>query len=177
MQIGSALNLPTYRIFLSSGDDAADLRDRVDDLVIEAVNSQLIQAGISLRLEVDRWERTAAASNDSGESTNDQFVKRALDSNLTLALLLRKVGQGTKEEIEATLEAEQSVSALWFVPRKSKPRSDVAKFLEPKRKYLYYDKTGKPDEDASWHGIVRVLFQLVLLGLKQHEKDLYVEQR
>lgn len=177
MQIGSATNQPTYRIFLSSGDDAVELRDRVDGLVIEAVNSQLIQAGVNLRLEVDRWERTAASSNDSGESTNDQFVKRALDSNLTLALLLRKVGQGTKEEIEATLEAEQTVSALWFVPLKSKPRSEVARFLEPKRKHLYYDKTGRPDEDASWHGIVRVLFRLVLLGLQQDQKGLYVEQR
>ncbi len=177
MKIGSATNQSTYRIFLSSGDDAAALRDRVDDLVIEAVNSQLLQAGISLRLEVDRWERTAAASNNSGESTNDQFVKRALDSNLTLALFLKRVGQGTKEEIEATLEAEKSVSALWFVPRKSKPRSQVARFLEPKRKHLYYDKTGRPDEDASWHGIVRVLFQLVLTGLKQGEAGLYFEHR
>lgn len=177
MQIGSAINQPTYRIFLSSGDDAADLRDRVDDLVIEAVNSQLIQVGIGLRLEVDRWERTAAASNESGESTNDQFVRRALESNLTLALLLGKVGEGTREEIEATLDAGKTVSALWFVPRKSNPRSEVAKFLAPKRKYLYYDKTGRPGEDASWHGIVRVLFQLVLIGLKQNEGGLYVEQR
>jgi hypothetical protein len=96
---------------------------------------------------------------------------------LTLALLLRKVGKGTKEEIEATLEAEKSVSALWFVPRRSSPRSEVAKFLEPQRDYLYYDKTGRPEEDESWHGIVRVLFQLVLLGLKQAPEGLYVEQR
>lgn len=154
MQIGSAINQPTFRIFLSSGDDAADLRDRVDGLVIEAVNSQLMHANINLRLEVDRWERTAAASNNPNESTNDQFVKRALDSNLTLALLLKKVGKGTEEEIEATLEAEKSVSALWFVPRKSRPRSEVAKFLEPQREHLYYDKTGKPEENESWHGIV-----------------------
>lgn len=177
MKIGSAINQSTYRIFLSSGDDAANLRDRVDGLVVEVVNSQLMHAGINMRLEVDRWERTAAATNNPHESTNDQFVKRALDSNLTLALLLRKVGPGTKEEIEATLEAEQSVSALWFVARKSSPRSEVAQFLGPHRDHLYYDKTGRPDDDESWHGIVRVLFQLVLIGLKQSPEGLYVEQR
>lgn len=177
MQIGPPTNQPTYRIFLSSGDDAADLRDRIDALIVEAVNSQLLQANINLRLEVDRWERTAAATNNPGESTNDQFVKRALESQLTLALLLRKVGEGTREEIEATLEAEQPVSALWFVPRKSKPKSEVAKFLEPQRDLLYFDKTGRPTEDASWHGIVRILLQLVLHGLKQVPEGLYVEQR
>jgi hypothetical protein len=177
MQVGTPINQLTYRIFLSSGDDAIDLRDRIDDLIRDAVNSQLMQAGIDLRLEVDRWERTAAATNNSGESTNDQFVKRAIESNLTLALLRRKVGQGTREEIEAALAADNRVSALWFVPRRSSPKSPVAEFLAPHRDRLYYDKTGKPDDDESWHGIVRVIFRLVLEGLKERPKGLYVEQR
>lgn len=176
MQVGPAISLPIYRVFLSSGDDARDLRDRVDRLVTEAVNSQLMHVGINLRLEVDRWERTAATNNPN-ESTNDQFVKRALNSNLTLALFRRKVGQGTREEIEATLAADKSVSVLWFVPRKSKPKSEVATFLEPLADRLYYDKTGRPDEDESWHGIIKVLFRLTLEGLKQHPKGLYFEER
>ena len=174
---GPAPTRPTYRIFLSSGDDATALRQRIDDLIIEAVNSQLLQANVNLRLEVDRWERTAAATNNPGESTNEQFVKRAVESQLTLALLRSRIGQGTREEIEAALEAEQPVSVLWFVPRKSRPRSQVAAFLESKQEHLYFDKTGRPDEEASWHGIVRVLLRLVLDGLQQTPEGFYVERR
>lgn len=177
VQLGPPIRPPTYRVFLSSGDDASVLRNRVDALVTEAINSQLREAGVNLRLEVDRWERTAAASNNPHESTNDQFVRRALESNLTLALLISKMGEGTREEIEATLDAEQTVSVLWFVPRDSNPNSQVADFLKPNRGRLYYDKTGRPEDDASWHGIVRVLFQVVLAGLNDTEEGLYVEQR
>lgn len=177
MHIGPPTPQQTFRIFLSSGDDAADLRDRVDGLVTEVINSQLMQAGIDLRVEVDRWERTAAQRTNAGESTNDQFVKRALNSHLTLALLLRRLGDGTRDELEATLDADKEVSALWFVSRRSKPRSEVSQFLTPKRERLTWDKTGKPESDESWHGIVRVLFCLVLEGLKQGPEGLHVEER
>lgn len=177
VKIGPPTSQATYRIFLSSGDDAADLRDRVDDLVVAAINSQLLEAQIDLRVEVDRWERTAAKLNEPGETTNDQFVRRALDSDLTLALLLRRLGDGTRGELEAALEADKEVSALWFVPRRSNPRSEVARFLDPKKERLTWDKTGKPESDESWHGIVRVLLRLVLEGLKHGPKGLHVEQR
>jgi hypothetical protein len=177
MQLGAPTSQATYRIFLSSGEDATDLRDRIDDLVVKAINSQLLEADIDLRIEVDRWERTAAKSNEPGESTNAQFVRRALKSDLTLALLIRKVGDGTREEIEAALEADKEVSALWFVARSSKPSSDVAKFLTPNRERLTWDKTGNPKSEESWHGIVRVLFRLVLEGLKHEPKGLHVERR
>jgi hypothetical protein len=177
MQLGPPTSQATYRIFLSSGDDAVDLRDRIDDLVREALNSQLIEAEIDLRVEVDRWERTAAKANEPGESTNEQFVRRALRSDLTLALLIAKMGKGTREEIEATLAADKEVSALWFVSRRSSPRSEVARFLGPRRERLTWDKTGRPESEESWQGIVRVLFGLVLEGLKHEPRGLHRERR
>jgi hypothetical protein len=177
MQLGPPTSQATYRIFLSSGDDALALRDRIDRLVLEVINSQLIEAGIDVRVEVYRWERTAAEANEPGESTNQRFVRQALASDLTLALLIRKLGAGTREEIEATLDADQEVSALWFVSPTSKPNSEVAKFLGQKRERLIWSKTGKPDSDESWHGIVRVLFRLVLEGLKHEPEGVYVERR
>lgn len=179
MQIGPPTPQPTYRIFLSSGDDALVLRNRVDDLVRESINSQLIEAEVDLRVEIDRWERSSPTTNYPGESTNDQFVKRALNSDLTLALLLKKLGKGTQEEIEATLGAQKEVRALWFVPPQSNPSSEVARFLAPKREHLFWSKTGAPDSDESWQGIVRVLLKLVLEGLdpKSKIKEDYVEQR
>ncbi len=177
MQLAAAPPRPTYRIFLSSGDDAAGLRERVKGLVEEAVNSQLMQLGMDLRLELDIWERTAPETNEPGESTNQRFVKRALDSNLTLALLLAKLGPGTREEIEATLEAGQELKVLWFVPRRSRPQSEVASFLEPLSGRLYYDQTGNPDDDESWHGIVRTLLRIVLLELSRGPQELHHEQR
>jgi hypothetical protein len=177
VQLATATPVPTLRIFISSGDDAAALRERVAGLIEKAVNSQLTQLGIDLQLKVDRWEDTAADTNDAGETTNERFVKRALTSDLTLALLVQKLGPGTREEIEATLEAGKELKVLWFVPKRSRPRSQVARFLEPLGERIYYDKTGLPEDDESWHGIVRVLLQIVLGELRPGGEELLHEQR
>jgi hypothetical protein len=177
VQLAAATPVPTLRIFISSGDDAAELRERVAGLIEKAVNSQLRDLDIDLQLKVDRWEDTAADTNDTGERTNERFVKRALKRDLTLALLLRQLGPGTREEIEATLNAGKELKVLWFVPKRSKPKSQVSKFLEPLGERIYYDKTGKPEDDESWHGIVRVLLQIVLGELRRGGEELHHEQR
>jgi hypothetical protein len=86
VQLAAATPVPTLRIFISSGDDAADLRERVAGLIEKAVNSQLRQLDIDLQLQVDRWEDTAPDTNEAGERTNERFVKRALDCDLLDAL-------------------------------------------------------------------------------------------
>jgi hypothetical protein len=163
------------RIFLSSGDDAAGLRDRVEKLVNEAINPPLREAGSDIRLEVDRWEVTPA-QRTRGDATNEQFVERARQAHLTLALLIDRLGQGTRDEIEAVLEAEEEISALWFIARNEHPDSEVARFLEDHKEDLYHDKTGRPDSDDSWVGITRVLMTAVLTGLQQ-PRGAYVERR
>jgi len=177
MKLGSPIEQRTFRIFLSSGDDAKDLRDRVDALVRDAINSQLLDADVRVRLEVDRWERTAAQRAAPGRHTNDLFVQRALSSNVTLTLLLDAMGDGTKEELEAVLDADNEVSALWFIPRDESPSSEVADFLRPHRERLYHDKTGDPQSDESWIGIVRVLTRVLIEGLSQPREELFLEQR
>lgn len=165
-----------YRIFLSSGDDARDLRDRVERLVQGAINPSLLQAGANVRLEIDRWEVTAA-SRTRGTRTNAQFVKRARQAQVTMALLLQTLGGGTREELEAVLdETDRELAALWFVREHEDPDTEVGRFLKLQRPRLYYDKTGPPDDDESWIGVTRVLVRTVLEALKPPEA-IFNEQR
>src|SRR6266849_9769774 len=109
MKLGSPIQQRTYRIFLSSGDDARALRDRVDRIVTDSINSQLLEAGEKVRLEVDRWERTAPQRAEPDRQTNDRFVQRALDSNVTITLLLEQLGEGTRAELEAVLDTDKEI--------------------------------------------------------------------
>src|SRR6476620_5857548 len=176
MQVGQPSSTLTYRIFLSSGDDALDLRDRVEDLVNKVITPQLEDANFKLRLAVKRWEQAASQTTPAGKKTNDRFVDAAVASDLTLALLLDRLGQGTKEEIEAALAAGTEVSALWFIGRTETPDSEVAEFLGKQREQLLHDRTGNPESDESWHGILKILMALVFQGLKQEQVPHY-EQR
>src|SRR5665213_512229 len=99
MKLSEAALIRMYRIFLSSGDDASTLRDRVERLVQNAINPSLLQSGANIRLEVDRWEVTAA-SRTRGANTNQQFVDRAREAHVTMALLLETLGNGTREELQ-----------------------------------------------------------------------------
>jgi hypothetical protein len=177
MKIGLPLEHRTYRIFLSSGDDARSLRDRVDAIVNDAINPQLLDANADVRFEVDRWERTAAQRNEPGETTNERFVRRALKSNVTLSLLLDRIGAGTREELAAVLDTDGQVSALWFVAKDADPQTEVSEFLRPNRERLYYDKTGPPESDDSWVGIIRVLTGVLVEALTSSSEELFVEQR
>jgi hypothetical protein len=176
MQIGQPSSTLTYRLFLSSGDDALALRDRVESLVQKVITPQLREAEFKLRIEIDRWEQTASQKTPGGQSTNDRFVARAASAHLTLALLLDRLGQGTREEIEAALASGTEVSALWFIGRAENADSEVASFLGDERENLLHERTGKPDSDESWHGILKILFALVLEGLKA-ERGPHFEER
>jgi hypothetical protein len=176
MKLSQADLIRMYRIFLSSGDDARDLRDRVQRLVYDAINPSLLQSGANVRLEIDRWEVTAAART-RGTHTNEQFVQRAREAQVTMALLLQTLGDGTREELQAVLdETEEELSALWFIHKHEKPDSEVAQFLDSNRQRLYFDKTGPPDDEESWIGVTRVLMQTVLEALKPPEA-VFSEQR
>ena len=176
MRLGEGDRITLYQIFLSSGDDARDLRDRVDGLVYRAINPQLRQTGVPVRFEVDRWERSAAQRTPDGETTNHQFVQRARAANLTLALLLDSLGNGTREELEAVLADQSELSALWFVPKEHEPDSEVAGWLSRQIEALYYDKVGLPGDPESWEGIMRVLVRALIQALTREPED-YDERR
>lgn len=176
MKLSEADLIRMHRVFLSSGDDARELRDRVDRLVRDAINPSLLEAQTNVRLEVDRWERTAA-ERTRGTHTNERFVERARQAQVTMALLLETLGDGTREELEAVLnETDQELCALWFIPRREQPDTQVARFLAENRDRVYYDKTGQPDDVESWVGIMRVLTLVVLEALRPPEA-VFNEQR
>lgn len=175
MKLNEAQMVREFTIFVSSGADAAHLRQRVRKLVLDAVNPQLRIGRTGVRIEIDRWEDTAAART-RGENTNAQFVERAKAAQLTLALLLETLGDGTKEELEAVLETDQELSALWFIAADEDPDSEVGRFLDAHKDRLLHSKAGRPESDESWINIVSVLTGAVVEALRPAGGD-YLEQR
>jgi hypothetical protein len=156
-----------YTVFLSSGDDALHLRDLVDDLVRDAVNEELLRAGLPVRLIVSRWERTPPG-RAQGESVNDRFVRMAKSSSVTLCLLIKKLGKGTREEMEAVLATDDvDLSVIWFVSRATWPMSSVGKFLREHRDEIFIDRAGVPDSPGAAVAVVRFLLHIVMQHLVQ----------
>jgi hypothetical protein len=149
-------------IFLSSGSDAARLRDRVD-LLVRTISTQFRNAGSRLRFEVDRWE-DHAPQRATTSNLNDEFVRCAKASHLTLVLLLNEVRQGTREEIEGVLsESTTQLAVLRFKETDGDELADedLRKFLEAnKGKFLYKEVLG-PDSNEAWAAIMMVLAQVV----------------
>ena len=165
-------------MFLSSGDDARDLRDLVDNLVREAVNAELDAAGVPVRLIIRRWERTAPGKAVD-EDVNARFVRMATESSIAICLLLKKLGNGTKEEIEAVLKAAAvELSIVWFVDQTSAwPKTKLGKFLGEHRGELYIDRAGPPDSPGASIALVRLLLRVVLERLRHQDEEVYRERR
>src|SRR4051812_10096751 len=85
-------------VFVSSGDDALTKRNYIDWLVNDAVNVALKSLEVPVRFEVDRWERSAPHKILPGATPNDEFVARAMKSNLVVSILIDDLGKGTREE-------------------------------------------------------------------------------
>jgi hypothetical protein len=150
-------------IFLSSGDDALQVRDRIESLVERVFNPQLRSHNAGFRFAIERWEREEAQRNAPGENTNERFVQMAREASVTVALLCERLGTGTREELEAVMnETNNDIAPLWFVPRDAAPESEVGLFLEQHRETLLHEKVGAPDSDESWEGVVRFLLSRTL---------------
>jgi len=170
-------NPDEFVIFLSSGDDALRLRDLVEQLAQEAVNPELLQAQLGVRLIIDRWERTAPGRT-AGEAVNSWFVRRATTSSLALCLLIRRLGTGTREEIEAVLGTDGvDLSVIWFVDRTTWPRTAVGSFLDRHKDHLYIDRAGPPTEAGAAVALVRLLLHVVMQRLSQQREDGFRERR
>jgi len=152
----------TATIFLSSGNDAARLRDRVD-LLVRTISTQFKNASSPFRFEIDRWE-DHAPQRAATENLNDEFVRCAKKSHLTLVLLLDEVRPGTREEIEGVLsETNTQLAVLRFKETDGDELADddLRKFLEAnKGKFLYKEVLG-PDSDEALEAIMMVLGQVV----------------
>jgi hypothetical protein len=164
-------------IFLSSGDDALAARDCIEGLVERVFNPQFRRTNAPFRFAIERWEREAAQRNQLGESTNERFVRMAREADMTVALLLERLGPGTREELQAVLQdTNHELAPLWFVPPRTHPESDVATFLDEHRETLLHEKLGEIGSAECREGIVKVLLARTLDAMTTGE-ELYREQR
>ena len=156
----------TFTLFLSSGGDAAELRDRVEE-VVQIVSKQFTEDGSRLRFEVDRWESTAAQKAPEGARVNEIFVQRVRNSHLTLVLLFNEIRPGTLEEIEAALKAKVvQLAVLWFDSLEQKELSPdalaVKTYLDSHRQQILYTRVTQPaNSREAWLEIIRVVSRLI----------------
>lgn len=178
MKLGPGALVSEYVVFLSSANDAVDLRGRVDGLIHNAVNPVLRRARVDARFYLDMWEKTEPRKLAKGEAVDDEFVDRAVNSDLMMTLLVERLGPGTKKEIETVLTTDTEIAMLWFVALGEHPDTPVGRFLAEleKEEVLRYNQAGRPGTSESWEAIVRVLLRAVLMALTS-KKETYREER
>lgn len=171
-KLGPGSMITQYCVFVSSGDDAVELRNRVDGLIRNAVDPGL--AAHQIRFDADLWEQKPPRRLSGRETVDDEFVRRALNSDLVMTLLLAKLGNGTKKEIEAVLNSPTELKALWFVNRDEAPQTEVAKYLGKlaRQQKLRYRRAGRPETPESSEAIVQVLFDAALESVTRNRRDL-----
>ncbi len=168
----------TIRVFVSSGDDALELRDFVDDLVNEAINAVLMQMDAPIRFEVDRWERSAPHKVLPNATTNEEFVARAVRADLVVCILFERLGQGTREELEAALTSDDvEVSVVWCTQREGREQTAVGAWLEPRMGDLLYDFAGTPDTTGPTVSLVRVFLAATLGEMREGPREELLRER
>jgi hypothetical protein len=148
-------------VFLSSGNDARDLRDRVEK-IFRAASEILGIRNSPIRIDINRWEHHASQRVPRGR-VNDQFVAEAKKATMTVALLLQDLRPGTLAELQAVLtQTDRSVAVLWF-RQPGEPASDaLRRFLDRWQNQLLYNEVGDPDDETAWLGLVRVLVDFLV---------------
>jgi hypothetical protein len=175
------LGTPTIlvTVFVSSGVDALQQRDFIDALVRDAVNAALARFSVKVRFEVDRWERTAPHKITQDGSANDEFVARAKQASLVVGILIDKMGEGTREELEAVLpEDDVELSIVWCEDREGQPDSAVSRWLAGRQDDVVYDRAGRPDTPGPQIAITRLFIEAMLSAMRDHApKELWHEVR
>ncbi len=148
-------------MFVSSGNDARDLRDRVEK-VFRAASEILGIRNSPIRIEVNRWEHHAPERVGHGR-LNDQFVQEAETATMTVALLIQDLRPGTLQELRAVLtKTDRAVAVLWFRNPGEVPSDALQRFLARWQHKLLYKEVGAPDDESSWLGLVRVVVDFLL---------------
>lgn len=107
----------TVFISSSSEDEAKVLRKHVKARAA-AHTDALRQAGSMLTIEPTFWEQVPPQQVTDG-TVNGKFVRMAQESHCTLAILVKELRKGTREEIEAILpltSEEVFLSILLYPP-------------------------------------------------------------
>jgi hypothetical protein len=176
MRLRPPLKVDQYTLFISSSDeeDVRPLRRRVKQLVEEVVNPQLAEHYPEARVSLDVyvWER-AVAQRTYGASVNDRFVQQVRESSAAFVLLLNELRNGTREELDAALDADVEVSLLAFEPDADldeRRREVLERDLKTYESLLFFNRLGRPDSDDAWLGVVRAVtaFAFAALRTSQH---------
>lgn len=179
MKLGAGIPVSEYTVFLSSANDAIELRQRVDGLFHNVVQPALKSAGADIRFHLDMWEKTEPRRLEDEETIDDEFVERAVASDLLLTLIVERLGSGTRKEIEAVLASDREISLLWFVDGDEHPDTPAGNFMKQlsEEGVLRYRKAGRPGTNESWESIVTVLLAAILAGLTRDQVGGYRETR
>jgi hypothetical protein len=149
-----------FVVFLSSSNDAIEIRERVEGLIQNSVNPALKALGErGARFYLEKWEHTEARRLGAGEDFDDEFMEKAVNSDLVMTLVVDRVGPGTKAEMKAVAESDTEIAALWFVNFGEQPDTDAGRFLNELQNdgILRYKQAGTIGSMESWQAIVRVL--------------------
>lgn len=172
----------TFPIFISSGADATALRDRVDQLVQRAFNTQLSQYAWQVWFPIWRWEDVEARAARSGATVNDTFVQMARESSVVLVLLHDRLRPGTREELLAVKDDENvDLKVFWFPLRRSVFRlgrpTEVGRFLQLHKGEILHKRFDDVDDEAGWIYLIQNLVATLLKALRSERRSPYVERR
>lgn len=173
------LETRSFSVFLSSGNDARDLRDRADAMF--KVASEVLALKSRVRIEVRRWEHHSSRALH-GERVNEVFVAEALRSHLILGLLIQDLRPGTLEELTAALRrVPDRVAVLWFREPGEQASTALDDFLEAWQDVLLYNEVGPADEEPAWLGLVRIVIDFLTRifhdETEANTRELFYEQR
>lgn len=154
----------SYDIFLSSSDEVAFLRDRVEDLIRKSFTVALSLYS-NAQVSIVRWEQ-AVAGGLPGETLNDVFVRTALECHHTLVLLMTHLGPGTREEVEAVVKANKPLSIVRFeLPKGHSSEHDpreIDAFIDALGKPYMYERCGPPNSVSAWQGLSKTLAAITI---------------
>lgn len=174
MKLGPGQLVSEYVVFLSSSNDAIEIRERVDGLIKNAVNPALKELGKGgARFYLEKWEHTEARRLKDGEAFDDEFVQKAIGSDLVMTLVVDRVGPGTRLEMEEVVKSDTEIAALWFVKFGEQPDTEAGRFLNGLQDdgVLRYKQAGPIDAQESWQAIVRVLMAAAFEALEPREDE------
>lgn len=169
--VPAKLGVSLYSFFLSYGDEAVDLKNRVKHL-IEEFNRQLGHSPWRVTVMAIDWRDLASKRAPAGGKLNDRFIDLARDSSVTIVLLADSMPPGCEEELLAVLDEAHEVDLKVFWLNPGDESSEVGKFLiEHKDDFNYIPLPGLNSEET-WDKLVTNLVAVLLEALYIDSADL-----
>ena len=160
----SARPAEEYEIFISSGSDLEDQRDRLTQLA-NVFNDQARDARVAYRLIPRRWEQ--AVSRRTHGDGNLEFRYDAETAHLVVVLLHRDLRPGTREELERAMKcSDTQVAVIWMDPPPPTSRKrevlELRTVMNDLREDVRWESTGAPGSAESVDKMVAVLVRTLI---------------